>query len=544
MNYFVYCRKSSESEDRQVMSIESQRAEIEKAYAVHPGIRIVACFEESMSAKSPGRPIFSRMIKGIESGEAEGIIAWHPDRLARNSVDGGMIIHLLDRRLLLDLRFSTFTFENNPQGKFMLSITFGYSKYYVDSLSENVRRGNRTKIENGWRPNVAPLGYLNDTATKTIVPDPEHFPLIRKMFDLMLTGCYSPRQIARTARDEWGFRTPRRRKIGGVPLAYSSAYKILNNRFYTGLIEWGGQVFPGKHPPVVTLEEFARVQALLKRPSSARPQKLTFAFTGMIWCGACGHRVTAERKTNRFGTRYTYYHCTRPNLPPRCTQPSAELRDLEDQIEGFLHSLGIDRRFELWVEGLFTRVDEHFSRERRAESEFTQKSIENVRSQLHELTGLRLRGLVTDPEFMTRRKDFQIEEMRLQDRMRAASNEKEDIEPFWNSILFRNRAVDWFQTADPLEKKRILKTVSSNLVLTDKILNIQAAKPFVLDYKNAAYPRRLATVSDVRLRPEEALLQMIREFRNSFDDDGHRATVYESLRELKERFYRDNSQAA
>jgi len=119
------------------------------------------------------------MLKRIERGEADGIISWHPDRLARNSIDGGRIIYLLDQKHLKDLRFASFTFENNPQGKFMLSIIFGYSKYYVDSLSENVRRGNRTKVENGWRPNKASIGYLNDPVTKTVIPDPRRFLLVK-----------------------------------------------------------------------------------------------------------------------------------------------------------------------------------------------------------------------------------------------------------------------------------------------------------------------------------------------------------------------------
>src|ERR1039458_5001439 len=158
--FFLYARKSSEAEEKQAMSIEAQLHELTEL-ANRENLTIVETFIESKSAKTPGSKEFARMIEKIHaSKEAVGILAWHPDRLARNSIDGGQIIYLVDTAKIAALRFPTFWFEPTPQGLFMLQVAFGQSKYYSDNLSENIKRGIRQKLRRGEWPTKGPLGYI------------------------------------------------------------------------------------------------------------------------------------------------------------------------------------------------------------------------------------------------------------------------------------------------------------------------------------------------------------------------------------------------
>src|SRR3990167_3381533 len=145
LKYFGYCRKSTDEKDKQILSIEQQIYEL-KEFAARENLEINEFFTEAQTAKEPGRKVFNNLLKLVEKGFAQGIVSWHPDRLARNSIDGGKIIYFLDTGQLQDLKFPTFWFQNTPQGKFMLNIAFGQSKYYVDNLSENVKRGLMQKL--------------------------------------------------------------------------------------------------------------------------------------------------------------------------------------------------------------------------------------------------------------------------------------------------------------------------------------------------------------------------------------------------------------
>ena len=327
--FYLYARKSTDEEDRQVLSIESQLKELQD-YAERENLEIVEEFVEAKTAKAPGRPIFSFMLKQVEAGLADGILAWHPDRLARNSVDGGRIIYLVDIDKITDLRFPTYRFDNTAQGKFMLSIAFGQSKYYVDSLSENVKRGLRQKLRRGEWPGWAPLGYTNDYKTRTIKIDLEKAHFVRKLFELYATGDYSLGELLSEAR-RWGLTGKT-----GKPVPKSILASILRNPFYYGVMKYNGELFEGNHPPLVSKKLFDTVQeVLVKKAKPIKRGVIKFAFTGFMKCGSCGASITAERQKG-----HVYYHCTKKIAP--CDEKFLREEALLSQIDKAILKVFID----------------------------------------------------------------------------------------------------------------------------------------------------------------------------------------------------------
>ncbi len=353
VRYFLYARKSSEADDRQVLSIESQIDEL-KAIASERNLNVVSIFTESMSALQPGRPTFNLMMQKIQSGEANGIICWKIDRLARNMVDGGIIMHCLQNSTIKHIVTNDREYKSDDI-VMMAAFEFSMANQYSIDLSSNVKRGIRKKIEKGQLPGVAPLGYMNqkdrESGENKIVPDPDRFQMIRMLFNEFLKGNHTIRTLQELAQQR-GFRSPQKRKVGGNFMALSTVHKMLTNPFYCGLLRFNGEIYNASHTPMITMEEFDRVQLILGRKGKPRPQKHKFPFTGIMECGECGCSITAEikRKVLKSGEvkLYTYYHCTK-RLNPNCTQGCVDSAELEKQIETYLESITIPEEFKDWA---------------------------------------------------------------------------------------------------------------------------------------------------------------------------------------------------
>jgi len=489
IKYFLYTRKSSESEDRQVQSIDDQVNRL-KELARDLNLEIKKIYTEAKSAKKPNnRPLFDEMIQRIENGEADGILCWQINRLSRNPIDSGKLSWLLQQGILKSIQ--TIDRQYLPDDNVILfSVESGTANQYILDLKKNVKRGQESKLAKGWLPCFAPQGYLNsrvkEKGENDILKDPERFPLIRKMWDLMLTGNYTPPQILEIANNEWGYRTRKTKRSGGNPLSRSGIYRIFTNIFYTGIIEYSGRQYGGKHEPMITLEEYDRVQKLLGRKGRLRPKTHKFAFTGFIRCAECGCLYTAETKTKFIKSTgelrdYTYYHCTHRKKDINCSQRTAiKDKDLEIQIEKEIEKYTILPEFLHWaLEGLNKKNDNEIE-ERTKVYEMQHKTLVQTQKELDELTKMRYRLLIDDETFLKEQKELQAKIAQLKGKLRETETRAERwLELTERTFNFATYARKAFFMGGLELKKEILMALGKVPIIKDKKLFIEPNEWFV-----------------------------------------------------------------
>src|SRR5581483_9211495 len=323
----------------------------------------------------------------------------------------------------------------------VFAVEMSIANQFVRDLMKNVRRGMYSKAEKGWYPGRPPIGYKNDRENKTIIEDPDRFDMVRKMWDMMLTGTFTVKAIAEIADKEWGLRTIKRKKSGNKPLSYSGVYDMFHNPFYKGVIRYVDTENPnGRHTAMVTEEEFDRVQSLIhtKLPERAKNKEYISVFRGMIECGECGCSVTPQHniKTQKNGVvrEYDYCRCTLRRRDYQCTQTKYVTEDnLNEQIKQELKKRTIMPRFyELAVMALQETNEDKIAKQIKV-SETQNKAIAAKENEIRELGRMRYRGECPDDEF------YASEKAKLDQELNDLKKAREKAE---------KRANDWRAVAD------------------------------------------------------------------------------------------------
>lgn len=341
IRFCLYARKSTESDERQAMSIDSQIKEME-SMAKKDGLFIKEIRQESHSAKASGlRPVFNQLLIDIREEKFNGILTWAPDRLSRNAGDLGSLVDLMDQKKLVKIQTYSQSFSNNPNEKFLLMILCSQAKLENDQKGLNVKRGLRAKCEAGWRPNSAPLGYTNvmsENRISYIEVDNDRAPIVKQMFNKVAEKGYSGRVLKRWL-DDIGFTTR-----SGKPIALSKIYKLLKSPFYYGEFVFDGKKYKGKHEPLITKELFDRVQHQLICPTKEW-NKNVFPFKYLCKCGTCGASVVGEERYRKLqngdARKHVYYHCSR-SVDYTCNEPYITEEDLIKQLMAHVDDLKLN----------------------------------------------------------------------------------------------------------------------------------------------------------------------------------------------------------
>ena len=483
MKVIRYVRRSEDDKRKQVISIPAQLSETDRIVAYH-GLDLVDTLTEERSAKQPGRPLFSELVRRLKSREAEGIVCWKLNRLARNPIDAGELIWLMAKGYLKEVVTCDRTYHNTSMDKFMMYLDFGIANQYVDNLAEDVSRGNRQMLETGLWPGRPPCGYVRDPRYrddpnfKELLPDTDRSEQMAQMFRMLLAGVTAAR-LFETVTKEWQFRVPRYRSRGGGIICKAYFYKILRNPFYAGVMLRGGKSYAGRHKPYITAEEFQQIQDILDgrvRPRRAERQR-NFPYRGLVRCGSCGAQVTAKVTVNRHGRTYKHYYCYKSGRKNgHCPGGSVQEQSINDVVLNYFAGVRPDAH---WLNLAFKKLHEleQCSAAESLEAENKRsKRLKELDSNLELLRTYLVRGVFTEEEYEADRRKLLLEKESIAQHQGQANRNL--LEPFQERISWLDQAERLLRGDDDQAKHDFVRQVLLELRLTNRNIDIIAKKPF------------------------------------------------------------------
>lgn len=325
MTAVIYARVSSREQEREGYSIPAQ-LKLLNEYARVRGLKVEREFVDVESAKNPGRKQFGEMRRFLEAHpECRLVLVEKTDRLYRNRTDAITFEELIENRgveVHLVKEGRVIAKDSRSQDKFMHDIHVAVAKHYSENLKEEVKKGMREKAEQGIYPGRAPIGYRNNTATRTIDVDATKAPLVKRIFELYASGNYSLSTLRTAVIAETGLRLSR---------AYLET--VLKNVFYLGRFVWQGVEYKGTQPALIDPALFQRVQDVFSGKNKPKYRKHNFAFAGLLRCAHDGCAVTTELHKDK----HIYYRCSQGR--GRCSLPYMREADLSERLGMLLEGI-------------------------------------------------------------------------------------------------------------------------------------------------------------------------------------------------------------
>lgn len=506
IKYLGYCRKSSEDDGRQVLSLPSQKIEAQ-GLADSAGLNMIDVYGEAKSAKAPGRPLFNEMLSRVEKGEVRGIICWKLDRLARNFIDGGRVIDMLQRGAIKEIRTHEKVYLPTDN-VLMMAMELGMANQFIRDLSVNTKRGLRIKADMGQPPRFANIGYRNNPITHNWEIDLVYAPIIVSIFDWYDSGLYSELDIVEKLNSA-GYKTRYGKAFGK-----SLVGRILRSTVYYGHFHDNGILKKGLYEPIVDKELWDRVQDRLngKVTYNRKKTKLVFKYKGILRCPECNCSITAEKQLQcictkckkKFsmkkkdycsdcGTKINdmtnpsiidkiYYRCTKSK--GTCSQPFILEKELESQLISIFEGIHLDKKEIEEVHGELLALYEK-------DQELQSAALKNLKTELTKLEDEKQRIfkklLLSEIDSDDREMAFELKQT-MTTRINAikaqidtlSDNSYSWLEQSSNVLKLVNKAPELFLAGSPEQKVQLVNFVASNLVLSEGKVLYEYNKPFAL----------------------------------------------------------------
>jgi DNA invertase Pin-like site-specific DNA recombinase len=467
----LYVRVSSK-EQSEGYSLDVQEKHAITNYAVKNNLEVVKIWKVWESAWREERKAFNDMINFVKKHpEITDIIFDVPDRMTRNDIDKVKIYGLV-KEFGKTIHFSRtgkiFSRNSSPDDEFMLDIEIAYAKKVSNDISVRTRMGLKEKAERGILPTRAPIGYKNNPLTGMIDIDQERAPFVRKIFELYATGNYSEKAIVEIINRE-GLRNS-----NGGKIHKSHIHRILKNPFYYGMFYWAGELKKGIHAPLISKELFDKVQEILKRCNKPFYTRRQFAFSGLLICGKCGCKITAEIKKER----YIYYHCT--GYRGKCGNIRIREEELDRLLGEVVKKIKIDEKIANWVEKSINKGSEK-------EREYIEKKLRVLNAQLTKINNRmkqaykdKLDGLISEKFFKENMKEWEKEKEEIEKEIIECENLLKDIRVEDTKLILElaQNAYYLYSQQPPSEKRKLLNIILSNCVFDSGNLYPVFKKPF------------------------------------------------------------------
>jgi DNA invertase Pin-like site-specific DNA recombinase len=462
----IYARVSSKEQEKEGFSIPAQ-LKLLRDYAAANGFVIAAEYTDSETAKVAGRTQFGQMLQNLKCDRSiQAVLVEKTDRLYRNIKDW-VKLDEFDVQLHFVKEGQVLSRESGSSAKFMHGVRVLMAKNYCDNLSEEVRKGLGEKAAQGLWPHRAPVGYVNDTTTHSIVPDPQKATFVKELFEKYATGSFSLVQLTGFAKASGLFS----RNIGTINKA--GIHRILTNPIYSGEFEWKGKRYLGKYEPIVSRKLFDQVQDILSGGRCPSPSVNEFAFAGMVRCGLCGCTMTAEVKKGK----YVYYHCT--GYRGKCGNTYVR-QEVLDQL--FAEAVGRLKVHSNVVEDIKSALLES----QRDRIQFEQESKRALQKRQVRMKSLldrayedKLTGTISSDLWERKSREWQDELVGIGQQLNALESASRDYYQLGLEILeLANSAYGMYLAQEWSEKAKLLRTVLSNSTFDRGTLTPTYKKPF------------------------------------------------------------------